>query len=153
MTADEHNRTLATLYLIYGAMHGLTLIGLLLLIFAVRVAAPAAAAVTTFWWIAGAAVFLLLFLIVGLLPLVVWHGFRKRTRWVKPSAQALAVVSLINIPIGTALGIYTLKFFRTAGAVEIYGGDKSTASEAELQDALKSARPLMNMADRFKQSE
>ena len=31
MTAEEHNKTLATLYLIYGAMHGLTMLGLLLL--------------------------------------------------------------------------------------------------------------------------
>ena len=32
MTAEEHNKTLATLYFIYGAMHGLTLLGLLLLV-------------------------------------------------------------------------------------------------------------------------
>ena len=60
----------------------------------------------------------------------------------------MAVISLINIPIGTALGIYTLKFFRSEGGIRIYGGGKSTASESELQDALHGARPLVNLAKR-----
>jgi len=38
MTAEEHNKTLATLYFIYGAMHGLTLAGLLLLVLGVKLA-------------------------------------------------------------------------------------------------------------------
>ena len=148
MTGEEHNKTLSTLYLIYGAIHGLTLVGLLLLVLVVGM--TTGSQLPAFWLIAGFLVFLILLVFVGVLPLVVWHGFRKRKGWVKPASQGLAVVSLINIPIGTALGIYTLKFFRTPGGIEIYGGRKSTVTEADLQDALGGAKPLMNLADRLK---
>ena len=43
MTAEEHNKTLGTLHFIYGAIHGLTLVGLLILILFVVLATPAAA--------------------------------------------------------------------------------------------------------------
>ena len=41
MTAEEHNKTLATLYFIYSGIHGLTLVGLLLLVLLVKFATPA----------------------------------------------------------------------------------------------------------------
>lgn len=150
MTAEEHNKTLATLYLIYGAMHGLTMLGLLLLLLVFKLAVPDLAAVSTWWLITGAAIFTALILMVGILPVIVGWGFKKRARWVRPSAQALAIVSFVNIPIGTALGIYTLKFFRTPGGAELYGGQTISAKEDDLDVAMRGAQPLMNLADRLK---
>jgi hypothetical protein len=49
MTAEEHNKTLATLYFIYSGIHGLTLIGLLLLVLVVKFATPALRLVSTRW--------------------------------------------------------------------------------------------------------
>ncbi len=150
MTAEEHNKTLATLHFIYGAMHGLTLLGLLLLVFVVKLASPAANLISTFWLTVSVVAFLILLFAVGLLPLLVGCALMKRRRWAKPLGICLAVISLINIPIGTALGIYTLKFFKSAGGIRLYGGRVSTASENELQDALHGAQPLINWADRLK---
>ena len=150
MTAEEHNKTLATLWFIYGAMHGLTLLGLLLLILIVKLSVSAALSVSGFWIAMSVITFVILMMIVGLLPLVVAIGFRKRARWLKTLALALAIVSLINIPIGTALGIYTIKFLRSEAGVSLYGGKASAATEAELADAMQSARPLMNWADKMK---
>lgn len=150
MTAEEHNKTLATLHFIYGAMHGLTLLGLLLLVFVFMMASPAANLISTFWITISVAVFLILLFAVGLLPLLVGYALMKRRRWAKPLGVCLAAISLINIPIGTALGIYTLRFFRSEGAIKLYGGGSSTASESDLQDALRSAQPLMNLAERLK---
>lgn len=150
MTAEEHNKTLATLYFIYGAMHGLTLVALLLLIFVLKLAVPDLAPVSPIWLVLGALVFILLLLVVGILPVVVGFGFSKRNRRIKPLAQGLAIVSFVNVPIGTALGIYTLKFFRTEGGVNIYGGHKSSATENDLNEAMRGAQPLMNLADRLK---
>ncbi len=150
MTAEEHNKTLATLYFIYGAMHGLTLLALLLLILVFKLAVPDLTPVSTWWLVTGAVIFIAMMMIVGVLPVVVGWGFRKRARWVRPSAQALAVVSFVNVPIGTALGIYTLKFFRTPGGVQIYGGQTVSAKEGELEDAMRGAQPLMNLTDRLK---
>lgn len=150
MTAEEHNKTLATLWFIYGAMHGLTLLGLLLLILIVKLSVSAALSISGFWIAMSVITFVILMMIVGLLPLVVGIGFRKRTRWLKPAAVALSIASLINIPIGTALGIYTIKFLRSAAGVSLYGGKASTATEADLADAMKGAQPLMNWADKMK---
>jgi hypothetical protein len=150
MTAEEHNRTLATLHFIYGAMHGLTLLGLALLIIVIKLATPAAELISTFWMAISVVAFVILFLLVGLVPVTVGFGFRRRRRWVKPLGLALAIVSLINIPIGTALGIYTFKFFRSAGGVKLYGGKVSTTGNEELGEAMRSAQPLMNWAKRSK---
>ena len=150
MTAEEHNKTLATLWFIYGAMHGLTLLGLLLLILIVKLSVSAALSVSGFWIAMSVITFVILMMIVGLLPLVVGIGFRKRARWLKTSAVALSIASLINIPIGTALGIYTIKFLRSESGVSLYGGKASTATDAELADAMRGAQPLMDWADKMK---
>ena len=150
MTAEEHNRTLATLWFIYGAMHGLTLVALMLLVFAVKMATPGSYLISTFWITVGVIAFVALLLLVGLLPLLVGYGLRKRKRWAKPVGISLGVVSLINIPVGTALGIYAIKFLRSEGGVTLYGGRPSTSSENELQEAMGGARPMMNWADRLK---
>jgi lysylphosphatidylglycerol synthetase-like protein (DUF2156 family) len=150
MTAEEHNKTLATLYFVYGGIHGLTLIALLLLVFAVQTATNANNLIQPAWLAWGGVVFAVLVLIVGLLPLLVGFGFKQKRRWVKPIGVALAIVSMINIPIGTALGIYTLKFFRSEGGIRLYGGKTSSAGEGELQAAMQGTKPLMNWAKRVK---
>jgi hypothetical protein len=151
MTAEEHNKTLGTLYFVYSGIHGLTLIGLLLLVLVVKLTTPAAELISSFWLFVGATVFVILFLIVGLLPLIVGYGFRKRVSWLKPVAFVTAILSFVNIPIGTALGIYTIKFFRSEGGVKLYGGQAVSAAEGELKNAMQGAQPLMNWTDRLKQ--
>src|SRR6266851_1823717 len=136
MTAEEHNKTLATLHFIYGAMHGLTLAGLLLLVVVVKLASPDVTSISTFWIVLGSLTFVVLLFVVGLLPLAVGYALKKRRRWAKPLGLALAVVSLVNIPVGTALGIYAIKFFRSEGGVGLYGGKSSTATERDLQGAM-----------------
>ena len=150
MTAEEHNKTLATLHFIYGAMHGLTLLGLLLLVFAVEIATLGANSISSLWIASGVIVFVVLLFAVGLLPLAVGYGLTKRRRWAKPLGLTLAVISLVNIPIGTALGIYAFKFFKSEGGIKLYGGKASTTGGGELQEALRGAQPLMNWADRIK---
>ncbi len=150
MTAEEHNRTLGTLWFIYGAMHGLTLLGLLLLVLIVKLSVSDSISITGFWMAIFVIIFVVLMMIVGLLPLVIGIGFRKMTRWLKPAAVALSIASLINIPIGTALGIYTIKFLRSAAGVSLYGGKASSATDAELTEAMHGAQPLMNWANKSK---
>ena len=150
MTLDEHNRTLATLWFIYGAMHGLTLFGLMVLGLLFKFASTAGDLISSFWMFISVMTFILLLLVVALLPLLVALGFAKRRPWVKPLAIAVAIVSLINIPIGTALGIYTIKFLRSEAGVRLYGGRASSATDAELADAMRGAQPLMNWANKSK---
>ena len=150
MTAEEHNKTLATLHFIYGAIHGLTLVALVLLLSALVLLTPAVENISTFWLGVGGLSIALLFVVVGFGPVIVGYGFRKRSPWVKPAAITLAVLSMVNIPIGTALGIYTIKFFRSPGGVELYGGQSSSTTDGELKEAMSGTRQLMNLADRLK---
>ena len=150
MTAEEHNKTLATLHFVYGGIHGLTLAGLLLLIIVVWSTAPETIRISTTWIAVGIATFLVLLFAVGLLPAIVGYGLAKRKRWAKSLGIFVAIVSLINIPIGTALAIYSFKFLRSEGGVRLYAGRASTDSEQELQAAMRGAQPLMNWADRLK---
>ena len=150
MTAEEHNKTLGTLYFIYGAIHGLTLVGLLGLVFIFKFASVAGELISSSWMIAGSIAFVVLLFAVGLLPVLAAFGFAKRRQWVKPLSIGVALISLVNIPIGTALGIYTIKFFRSEAGAKLYGGSASAAGEKELQDALGRTKPLMNLAERLK---
>ena len=150
MTAEEHNKTLGTLYFVYAAIHGLTLLGLLGMVLIFKFASVAGDLISQSWMIVGAVTFVILMLAVGVLPLLVGFGFSKRKAWVKPLGIALAIISLVNIPIGTALGIYTIKFFRSEAGVKLYGGEARGADASELESALGRAKPLMNVADRLK---
>jgi hypothetical protein len=150
MTTDEHNKTLATLWFIYGAMHGLTLFGLMVLGLLFKFASTAGELISLFWMFISVMTFILLVFVVALLPLLVALGFAKQRSWVKPLAIAVSIVSLINIPIGTALGIYTIKFLRSEAGVNLYGGKASSATDAELADAMRGAQPLMNWANKSK---
>jgi len=149
MTAEEHNKTLSTLYFVYGAIHGLTLLALLGLVLIFKFASVAGELLSASVMMIGTIVFVLLMLVVGILPFIAAIGFKQRRAWVKPLAIGLAVVSLVNLPIGTALGIYTIKFFRSAG-VELYGGQATATDANELENALNRAKPLMNVGERIK---
>jgi len=150
MTAEEHNKTLGTLYLVYAAIHGLTLLGLLGLVLIFKFASTAGELISQSWTLLAAVTFVILMFGVGILPLLVGVGFSKRKAWVKPLGIVVAIISLVNIPIGTALGIYTVKFFRSDGGVQLYGGKSRGAEAGELDDAMGHAKSLMNVADRLK---
>lgn len=139
------------MYFVYGGIHGLTLIALALLVLALQPSLSSLNLITPFWIKAGFVVFAFLVLIVGILPVLAGFGFKRRKPWVKPLAFALAIISMVNIPIGTALGIYTIKFFRSEGGSRIYGGEGSTANDGELHDAMGATKPLMDWAKRVKQ--
>src|SRR5207253_1724931 len=70
MTAEEHNQTLATLYFIYGAMHGLTLFGFMVLALLFKFASTAGELIATFWVVIAVTVFVVLLFAVALLPLL-----------------------------------------------------------------------------------
>ena len=148
MTPLEHNKTLAMLHFIYGGIHGLTLAALALLIFVARSASPISPSISAFWIKVGVIAFVVVLIAVVLLPMVAGYGLRKQRSWAKPVTIVCGIVSLINIPIGTALGIYAIQFFRSAAGSTLYGGSKA-ATEAELQDALRRTRKLGDLADRL----
>jgi len=149
MTGEEHNKMLAMLYAIYGGLHGLGLAALLILALVVKVSSVSGQAATAVWitvfsLMIAAAVF-------TVPPLIVAYGFKQRSTWTKPVAYVSAILSLVNIPLGTALSIYTFRFFTSEAGRALYGGQGEVTEERELQDAMRGAQPLMKWAKRARE--
>jgi hypothetical protein len=149
MTGEEHNKMLVMLYAIYGGLHGLGLVALLILAMVVKVSSVSGQAATAVW----ITIFALMLAAAAFTvpPLIVACGFKQRSRWAKPVAYVSAVLSLVNIPLGTALSIYTFKFFSSEAGRKLYGGQGKVVAESELQDALHGAQPLTNWAKRARE--
>jgi hypothetical protein len=77
--------------------------------------------------IAGTA--LVAFLLVVSLPgLIVGIGLVKLKPWARIAAMVLAIIHLINIPIGTALGIYALWVLFNKDTERLFDGDSLVAA-------------------------
>src|SRR5436190_20867721 len=98
MTAEQHNQTLGTLYLVYGAIHGLTLLGLLGLVLIFKFASVAGDLLSASVMIFGTVIFLVLMLAVGVLPVLAGVGFRKRSSGVTLVCPSFAVAWNSDIP-------------------------------------------------------
>ena len=62
----------------------------------------------------------LLILVKGILSLVAAWGLLERLQWARMLAVVLGMISLFNIPFGTALGIYTLWVLMSRDAEQQY---------------------------------
>src|SRR5438132_10162309 len=146
MTAEEHNKTLATLYAIYGALHGLGLVALVILAIVLEFSLENVGSLFVIWIV----VFSLMIAaaIFTVPPLIVAYGLKERSRWVKVVAIISSITSLINIPLGTALSIYTFKFFSSEPGRQLYGGGTVKTNEDDLQNSLTGAQPLMDWTKR-----
>lgn len=63
----------------------------------------------------------ILFLAKALAGFAAGWGLLQRDSWARPLALVLAFLSLLNLPFGTALGIYTLWVLLPGSAGEEYG--------------------------------
>jgi hypothetical protein len=63
----------------------------------------------------------LLLLFKALAGFAAGWGLLQRESWARPLTLVLGFISLIDFPIGTALGIYTIWVLLSSGADEEYG--------------------------------
>jgi hypothetical protein len=61
-----------------------------------------------------------LFVVTGTAGILVGAGLLMRQPWARMASLIVAAISLINIPFGTALGIYTMWALLPAGHEEEY---------------------------------
>ena len=130
MTAQEHNKTLGILFLIFGSVNILLLIPAALQATKALKSLEDAAALNPNPESARNAMGLLMILLIVLgvltlisavMEIVAGLGLFKQRPWSPPAATIAAIVALINIPIGTGLGIYALWFLFGNKARELYG--------------------------------
>jgi hypothetical protein len=110
-----HVRLLGILWVAYGALHVLP--GLVLTTFAGSHFLPPEVPEfvgNILSLIAG------LFMVTGACGVLVGAGLLMRQSWARMASLVVAAISLINIPFGTALGIYTMWALLPAGHEEEY---------------------------------
>lgn len=100
---EAHVKTLGLLYILGGSFGGLAAL-LFLALFPgpawVAAYGPVVAYMITGWmW---------LMLVLGVPVIVVGAGLMKFRPWARSAGTVLAVLEMLNFPIGTALGLYAL---------------------------------------------
>ncbi len=130
MTAQDHNKTLGILFLIFGSVNILLLIPVALQITKALKGIEDAAALNPHLESVHNAMGLLMILLIALgilsivssiMEIVAGFGLFKQKPWSPKAAAIAAIVSMINLPIGTALGIYALWFLFGKKGREVYG--------------------------------
>ncbi|HEX8141683.1 MAG TPA: hypothetical protein VF553_03750 [Pyrinomonadaceae bacterium] len=120
MTNEEHNRMLGIMHLAYGGLHGLIML-LIAVLFAVFVPVVSDGVGTrdgmplTIY-----AIFLTLISLAALFyavpSLVAGYALLKRKPWARLAGIIASVLAGMNVPLGTALCVYSLWFFFGQGA-------------------------------------
>jgi hypothetical protein len=65
-----------------------------------------------------------LMVVLGLPGLVAGYGLLKRKPWARILAVVLGILGLVNFPIGTAIGVYTLLVLLQQSATEYFAPDQ-----------------------------
>lgn len=111
---EPHLRTLGVLYLLSGAVY---LLGAVLLATALTGAGLAFQDWGVFALLSGLGVALALFLaVLGLPGLLAGAGLLGHRWWARPLALVLGVLNLVNFPLGTLMGGYTVWVLSQPGA-------------------------------------
>ncbi len=103
---EQHVPILGTLHLLGGALFAV--LGLFVFLFlsgiGLAVDDPDALSILT---VVGVSVGVLL-VVLGVPGIVAGYGLLSRRSWARGLAIAVGILNLFNIPVGTAIGIYTL---------------------------------------------
>ena len=110
---DTHVRVLGILHIVFGAICALIGIGFLLLFGGIAsivgVSAPSEEALVAIpiLGIIGTVLCVLL-LVISLPGIIAGYGLLKYRQWARILALVLSAIELLNVPLGTVLGVYGL---------------------------------------------
>ena len=149
MKPEEHNKTLGILHLVYAAVHAL----LMVLTFSgaggviyTLTHQPGRDAPPFVFFLVALGVGLLFALLFLIPPLLAGYGLLKRRRWGRTAGIVAAILMALNLPLGTALAVYTLWFLLGKGA-GFYEDEAARFARYSLGDA-----PPTPAADWFDES-
>jgi hypothetical protein len=106
MTQQSHITLLGVLHIARGALLLLIGVALFIILTAAGVLSEDETAVGVLAIIA--TVIMFIFLIIAIPSIVAGIGVLMRREWGRITALVVGVLSLVDIPIGTALGVYTI---------------------------------------------
>jgi len=113
MTAEQHNKYLGLAHLTYAALHSLVgvFIGVMMVVMfsTLPPSQPGNPPPPAFF--VGVAVFTVVFTLVWSIPsMIAAYALLKRKRWAKTASIVAGVFAATQLPLGTAVGIYSFWF-------------------------------------------
>ena len=109
MTSREHNKTLGICHIVYGAFHTLMMLAMVAFFIFFAAVMPPDGPPAGFFLLFGA--FFLIYSIIFTVPsFVAGYGLLKRKSWARTAGIVAAVLEAMNVPIGTAVCVYSFWF-------------------------------------------
>jgi hypothetical protein len=130
MKAQDHNKLLGIIFLIVGGLQLMNMLFCLLMlpVFLQQTAALRRAPNFPIAFFSGIMIGVVAFsFLMGTLDLLAGYGILKRKAWGRTAGIIAAIPSLLGIPLGTALGVYTLWFMTSEKGKNFYlsGGNET----------------------------
>ena len=110
MTAYDHNRMLGIFYSIFGGLIVLGSLALLAIPILAYINIPADRGHNHLAGVYYSVIVALFFLVVGLIPVTTGIGLLQHRSWARIGSIVTAIIFIASVPLGTALGVYTLIF-------------------------------------------
>jgi hypothetical protein len=155
MTAEEHNKTLGSLHLVYGGIQTLTMLFVSFILFYVWDEAlstqPGDPAGPDFFVVIAVSMFL--FSIIFTIPsFIAGYGLLKRKTWGKLWGIIAGVVAGASFPMGTALCVYSVWFLLCDSGRELYANSQA-GGQPKKREALYGAPQPAGWAAQYARGE
>ena len=142
MTPEQHNKYLGLAHLAYAAFHSLMGLVVGASVFIILSTAPASPRgdqpPVGFVW--AVALFVLVFSIGWSIPsMIAAYAFLKKKRWAKAAGLVAGVFAAAQMPVGTAVGVYTFWFLFSPPGRLLY--DREAKSLRPGHEALADSNP------------
>ena len=141
MTAEEHNRYLGIAHITYAGIHAvLMLVGALfaLFVFASINNPPGSGGPPVTLVLLFIAVVTLFLLLLTVPSFVAGYGLLKRRSWARMAGLIAGILAATNMPLGTAVCVYSVWFLLGEGGKELYA-KSSPRGVANRREALRGA--------------
>ncbi len=140
MTPQEHNRNLAIGHFVYAGLHTLLMLGMAAFFWFFMSAVPNGPPASVMMFLIS---FVVLFNLFFTLPsFVAGYAMLKRKPWARTASIVAAVLEAMNVPVGTAVCIYTFWFLFSDAGKLMYDKNYQPHHAASDHYALRDAPPL-----------
>jgi hypothetical protein len=121
MTAEQHNKYLAYAHIVYAAFHSLLGVFMGFMMFMMLSTMPGHGAEPPPAFFVFMGLFLLIFTVGWTIPsMIAAYGLLKRKRWAKTAGIVAGVFAASQLPVGTAVCVYTFWFLFSENGRQLY---------------------------------
>ena len=125
MTSEQHNNLISTLHLVYAGLQTLILLGLGLVFALIIANVPNDGGEGALLGGFMAIIFFVSWLFSAVPSIIAGYAMKKRKSWARIASIIASCFAVINIPHGTALGVYSLWFLFSDKGNQFYSATQN----------------------------